>query len=94
MGTVYENSVENAAPPLEDHGKATVMHDFDVDEALKALELNGHENIKLDNAAHKRLLRRIDLIMMPVRSFPIAVGGLLLTRTLLDTLYFVRAKLS
>jgi MFS transporter, ACS family, allantoate permease len=41
-------------------------HGIDADEALKVFEGLGGESIELDESTNKRLLRRIDLFMMPV----------------------------
>ena len=44
-----------------------LKHSYDADEAMKAFE--GHEGqiIELDEATNKRILRRIDWNMIPVR---------------------------
>ena len=47
--------------------EAILTHGLDADEALKAFIGHEGESIVLDEATNKRLLRKIDLNIMPVR---------------------------
>jgi hypothetical protein len=48
-----------------------IKHAIDPDEAMKAFEGHEGEVLVLDTATNKRLLRKIDLYLMPVRSCPL-----------------------
>lgn len=61
----------NSTQPSEDEKptKGLFGNAVDADEALRAFEGLGGERIELDDATRKRLLRRIDLYMMPVQQY-------------------------
>lgn len=52
---------EGAAPPAK-----ILKHTKDADEAMKAFEGHEGERLVLDEATNKRLLRKIDLNILPV----------------------------
>ena len=52
---------------------AVAEHEVDGDEALKAFS-DSAEPILLDHATERRLLRRIDLMLMPVGSPPFLIS--------------------
>ena len=54
-------STDDGAPPVE-----VLKHSYDADEAMKAFEGADGEAIVLDEATNKRLLRKIDLNIMPL----------------------------
>lgn len=57
------------------HGSVSdqiLKHSHDADEALKAVQ--GHEGLVLDEAANKRILRKIDLNLLPVRILIVSNG--------------------
>ncbi len=60
---VEQNPVDdkNGAPPA-----VVVKHANDADEAMKAFEGHAGEILILDEATNKRLLRKIDLNILPV----------------------------
>lgn len=45
-------------------------HEIDADEAMKAIN-SGADNIVIDEETNKRLLRKIDLNLMPVCPWPL-----------------------
>lgn len=45
-----------------------LKHSHDADEAMKAFQSHQGQVIEIDEATNKRLLRRIDWNLMPVRS--------------------------
>lgn len=49
-------------------GKVPFNHDIDADEAMKAIGSAG-DTIIIDEETNRRLLRKIDLNLMPVRLF-------------------------
>jgi len=51
-----------------DMGVAVGSDAADADEAMKVFEVIQHEHLQLDAAASKRLLRKIDMVLMPVRA--------------------------
>lgn len=54
-------AVDDGAPPAK-----VLQHANDADEAMKAFEGHEGEVLVLDEATNKRLLRKIDLNIMPV----------------------------
>ena len=52
----------------KDMGVAVGADAADVDEAMKAFEVIQREHLELDTATSKRLLRKIDMVLMPVRA--------------------------
>ena len=58
--------MDGAGIQQEVEKKTFGSHAIDADEALRAFEGLGGEKIELDEATSKRLLHRIDLLMMPV----------------------------
>lgn len=79
MSTVYTNEKQEVSPdvklaPLDDapirHGSIVaeqiLLHSHDADVAMKALEGFGAD-VEIDEATNKRLLRKIDWNLMPVR---------------------------
>lgn len=62
--------------PLEDAirngsiDKKILEHSHDADEAMKAFQEAQGQVIEIDAATNKRLLRRIDWNLMPVRALP------------------------
>jgi hypothetical protein len=49
-------------------GAAVDSNAADADEAMKAFETIQREHLHLDTATSKRLLRKIDMVLMPVRA--------------------------
>ncbi|MCJ1383437.1 hypothetical protein MMC17_006551 [Xylographa soralifera] len=56
----------NSASYLDEIRETFGSHAIDADDAMRAFESIGGEKLELDAATSKRLLRRIDLIMMPI----------------------------
>jgi len=59
--------------------KSILQHAGDGDEALKAFMSHPGEVIELDEATNKRLLRKIDWNLMPVRFYDIPIFAIMLT---------------
>lgn len=59
--------------------KTILQHSGDADEALKAFMSHPGQVIELDEATNKRLLRKIDWNLMPVRSFDFPIIAIILT---------------
>ena len=59
---VKSNSpIDDGAPPAK-----VLKHSHDADEAMKAFEGHEGEFLVIDDATNKRLLRKIDLNIMPL----------------------------
>ena len=58
--------VEKAPQPDAANAKAILKHGLDADEAMKAFVGQEGEQLVLDEETNKRLLRKIDLNIMPV----------------------------
>lgn len=73
--------------------KTILQHAGDGDEALKAFMSHPGQVIELDGATNKRLLRKIDWNLMPVRFSNIPMFFIILI-THLDYVYRLRLELS
>lgn len=60
-----ETLPEDGAPPIK-----IIKHVKDADEAMKAFEGHEGEVLLLDESTNKRILRKIDLNILPVRGPP------------------------
>ena len=103
-GDAYVRDAEKEAIPREDGARPSmthVEHSKDADEAMKAFAGVDGEQLVLDEATSKRLLRKIDLHIMPV-GFDVGVPGRLCAETIsLDSwtettaaVYCLRSELS
>lgn len=64
----YEEAMDGTVSRRKESlvGAQILEHSHDADEAMKAFADSQGENLVLDEAANKRILRRIDMIMLPV----------------------------
>lgn len=62
VGSKYADAIRSGSVPEE-----VLKHAHDGDLALKALQGHGGQIIHIDEATNKRLLRRIDWNLIPVR---------------------------
>lgn len=61
------SAIEVSSAEVKQRKEDILKHGLDADEALKAFaEFGDGESLVLDDATNKRLLRRIDLFLMPV----------------------------
>ena len=61
---------KDAYPITINPPKDIINHEIDADDALRVLKDYGEADIVLDAPTNRRLLRRIDLMLMPVRCAP------------------------
>ena len=92
-------AVERAARPPKvqevDNAPAYKLakHAQDADEALKAFEGTDGEVLVLDAATEKRLLRKIDMMLMPVRSINSYLAKMQMLTTSIDNVYCIWPQL-
>lgn len=58
--------VSSANDGSASQGVGSVVDAADADEGMKAFEIIQREHLQLDAATSKRLLRKIDMVLMPV----------------------------
>lgn len=67
-GDVEKNTVTDSTPETQKHVPDYLLkHSHDADAAMKAFEGFEGQRVVLTEAENKRLLRKIDLHLMPVR---------------------------
>lgn len=73
--------------------KNILKHSHDADEAMKAFQGAEGQVIEIDAATNKRLLRKIDMNLMPVRdtSIPLCEHH---SPSILDNVHCIRSQLS
>ena len=74
IGAAANDDVEKKAA-----SETILKHGLDADEALKAFVGHDGERLVLDEATNKRILRKIDMNILPVRSWCLHTASTLLT---------------